>query len=396
MKISLGKEITLLVLAGLSSLTLADESTKKQEPEGFTYKFGGKVQLRAESFEDVFTNNGDRETEYYVRRAELGVEGQIFKSLNYGVKLKSDYEGNVTLRDAYLSYDLPYKSELLAGRFDPDFGLELSGSSSWTTANERSSIWDLVKNAGDGSDGGGIALRTAHKHYVLSLGGFDFSNSKVINARAVYLPINDRQQVLHLGYSVRNANYDSVDYGVIRTDLGIWGVHVNDNGNSIRLARDSRGYGFDEDITQVAELAYMQGPFSIQGELLDRKFNGAQGDEDRDAKGGYIQVAYTLTGESRNYSTSSATFGKIKSTHKYGAWEIFYRHEKMEANGEDGLLSHSRNHGEANSSVVGVNWYALDYLKISADYIIGEAPLIPNDIGDEDGKAVSLQVQLKF
>jgi phosphate-selective porin OprO/OprP len=176
----------------------------------------------------------------------------------------------------------------------------------------------------------------------------------------------------------------------------MWGVHVNDNGNSIRLARDSGDSGFDDDLTQVIELAYARGPFSIQGEYLERKFNGAHHEEDRNAKGDYLQIAYTLTGETRNYNTKNATFGKIKPRGHYGAWEIFYRFDQLETNGEAGMLSHSRSHGEATSKVMGVNWYALDYLKISANYIDGNAPLIPNDIDDEKGKAVSLQVQFKF
>lgn len=384
----------LITLALFATETLANEDSNKTD--GFTYKFGARIQLRADSFDGLFSNNGERETEYYVRRAEVGVQGQFFSSLNYGVKIKSDYEGDTTLKDAYISYDLSKKSEVVLGRFDPDFGLELSGSSSWTTANERSSIWDLVKDAGDGSDGGGVAWRTARKHFFWSLGGFDFSDSKVLNSRISYMPINERKHLLHLGYSIRKANYDDVDYGLIRTDLGVWGVRIPDNGNSIRLARDSRGFGFSDDLSQVAELAYMQGPFSIQGEYIDRRFHGAKGDEDRSAKGSYVQLAYSLTGESRSYSTKSATFGKIKPAQKWGAWEVFYRYESIKTDGEVGMLSRSRDHAEANSSVAGVNWYLFDYAKISANYIRGEAPLIPNDVNEEKGEAVSLQVQLKF
>ena len=399
MKLLVNNTQKILVLSFLSvlcsSVFSADEKTK-QKNDGFSYKLGAKIQLRAESYDGVFTNDGERETDYYLRRAEVNAEGQFTKSLNYEIKLKADHKGDVTLRQAYLSYDLPYKSEIVAGRFDPDFGLELTGSSSWVTANERSSIWDLVKNAGDGSGGGGIAMRTAHKHYFVSFGGFNFSDNNVLNLRAAYIPINTNDQTLHLGYSVRNAKYDNPDRGVIRTDLGVWGVRVDDNGNSIRLARDSRASGFDDDLTQVLELAYARGPFSIQGEHLERKFNGAQHEEDRDATGDYVQIAYTLTGEARNYNTKSATFGKIKPGNRYGAWEIFYRYDQLETNGEAGMLSRSRSHGEADSSVWGVNWYARDYLKISANYISGSAPLIPNDIGNEDGKAFSLQTQLKF
>lgn len=383
-------------LSLVCSYALAADGKTKKEQDGFTYNLGAKIQLRSETYDGVFSNNGERETDYYVRRAEVSADGQFTTSLNYEVKARADYQGKLSLRDAYISYELPYKSEIVAGRFDPDFGLELSGSSSWTTANERSSIWDLVKNAGDGSDGEGLALRSAHKHYFLSAGGFRFSDNRVLNLRAAYIPLNNNEQTLHLGYSVRNAIYDNPDSGVIRTDLAMWGVHVNDNGNSVRLARDSRNSGFDDDTTQVLELAYARGPLSIQGEHLERKFNGAHHEEGRTAKGDYVQIAYTLTGEARNYNTKSATFGKIKPSGHYGAWEIFYRYDRLETNGEAGMLSQSRSHGEATSQVIGVNWYALDYLKISANYINGDAPLIPNDTDDEQGKAVSLQAQFKF
>lgn len=395
------KTAFLCCFVGLSNYVFASDEispkdTAKQKEKGFTYNFGGKAQLRADTYKDLFSNNGEQETDYYLRKAELSLEGQFVPSLRYELKIKADYEGDVSARDAYIAYDLPHKSELVVGRFDPDFGLELTGSSSWTTANERSAIWDLVKNAGDGSDGHGIGLRTAHKHYFMSLGSFDFSNSQVVSARAVYMPINNRKQVLHLGYSVRNERYDMADTGVIRTDLGMWGVHVNDNGNSIRLARDSRAFGFDEDLAQVIEVAYAYGPFSLQAEYLDKHSTAARNAVDRDAKGNYIQVAYTLTGESRNYNTKNATFGKIKSKRDFGAWEIFYRHDKVETQGEIGMLSGRRTAGEANSRIAGVNWYACDYLKVSLNHIVGEAPLIPNDHGDEQGEAYSLQVQLKF
>ncbi len=395
-KNSIEKLILLTFLSSLVCHAFAGDKNNNDSNEGFTYKLSAKAQLRSDNYDSVFSANGEQETDYYLRRAEAGVAGQFVKSFNYKLKLKADNDGDVTVRDAYLAYDLPYKSEVLAGRFDPDFGLELSGSNSWTTAIERSSIWDLVKNAGDGSDGAGMAVRTAHKHYFVSLGGFDFSDSKVLNMRLAYIPLNSRQQILHLGYSVRNAQYDNPDSGRVRTDLGVWGVHVNNNGNSIRLARDSRAYGFDDDFTQALELAYAYGAFSIQGEHLDRHFNGARNEHDRDATGDYVQIAYTITGESRNYDSDSATFGKIKSQRSYGAWEIFYRYDTLAIDGEVGLLTRSRTHSEATAKVMGINWYALDYLKISANYISGAAPLIPNDVGDEKGNAYSLQAQIKF
>jgi len=363
--------------------------------ENFTYDFSGKIRVRYDSFDSLYSNNGAQQDEGYLRRMDLGVNGTVLQTLAYELEIKLDREGKASLKTAELDYQLPANISIALGRFDPDFGLELSGSSSWVSGIERSSIWDLAPYVGEGKDAQGIAFRQHQKHYFVSLGAFDTPYGDMQDARVVYAPIQKKKHVLHLGYSYANLNDPTTD-GEIKTDLGVWSIGFSDNGNSTKLARAKTQGAFARDYSQALELAYMNGPFSLQAEYLQRELHGAGTQADRSANGSYAQIAYSLTGEPRDYSIDKAKFGRIKPHSSAGAWEIFYRKDWLETHGENGLLNQQRNQGNAEVDVLGVNWYSASSWKVSANYLHGVTTNIDNDVGDTKGDAVSVQVQMKF
>jgi len=385
----------LCALASFPLPVLADDEIE----EGFYYDLGAKLRLRSDVFEDIYANDGERESENYVRRADFEVSGGYGQLANYELEIKVDREGKAELKTAEVDINFPLDFSVALGRFDPDYGLELSGSSTWVTGVERSAIWDLAPYAGEGSGAQGIAIRHHQKHHFASIGYFDTDAGKVSDARFVYAPIQKKKKVVHLGYSYAEA-IDALADGEIKTDLSVYGAKFSDNGNSTKLARDISAGFFNKDSVQTFELAYMQGPFSVQGEYLQRELAADDTSENRSANGSYWQVAYTLTGEARDYSMSKAKFGRIKPTGKYGAWEIFLRKDQLHTSGEFGLLSKKRSEGRAAIDVLGINWYSAENWKISANYLRAETGSaiggIANDVGDIDGKAYSLQVQFKF
>lgn len=386
------KVIPLLAAISWANLAVAQEASAS---DNFTYNLAGKIRLRSETFEDLYTNDGTRQREDYLRRADLELSGTLLQTMDYELELKLDREGKTTLKTAELDYRLPHNVSLALGRFDPDFGLELSGSSTWVTGIERSSIWDLAPYAGDGSEGKGLAIRHYQKHYFISAGEFDSPAGRVRDARLVYAPLQKKKHLLHLGYSYAEELEATTD-GEIKSDLGIWGAGFSDNGNSSKLAKDKTAGAFAKDYAQVFELAYMYGPVSLQSEYLQRKMTGSGSQADRSASGNYAQIAYSLSGEPRDYSIKNAKFGRIKPQHKYGAWEIFYRKDWLETRGENGMLSKKRAQGLAQVDVVGVNWYSPSAFKISANYLRGKTKGIDNDVGDVAGNGLTLQVQLRF
>lgn len=393
MTITTKKQTVLLLLSSLIPYTALAKDTA--ESENFTYDFNGKIRVRYDSFDNLYSNNGEQQNEGYLRRMDLGMNGTILQTMDYELDIKLDREGNASLKTAELDYKLPANISIALGRFDPDFGLELSTSSTWVTGIERSAIWDLAPYVGEGKDAQGISFRQHQKHYFVSLGAFDTPYGDMQDARLVYAPIQKKNHLLHFGYSYANIN-DPITDGEIKSDLGVWSIGFSDNGNSTKLARAKTQGAFARDYSQALELAYMNGPFSLQAEYLQRELHGAGTQANRSAIGSYAQIAYSLTGESRDYSIDKAKFGRIKPQSSAGAWEIFYRKDWLETQSENGLLSQQGNQGNAEVDVLGVNWYSPSSWKVSANYLHGVTNNIDNDAGDTKGDAVSVQVQMRF
>jgi phosphate-selective porin OprO and OprP len=398
----MNKKIFIVATVLFASATVTAQQDAKSQiaatatNEWLTYDFGGKFRARYDHFDGLYSNDSTAESEAYLRRADFEVSGLFLQKLEYELELKINNEGDTSLKTFTLGYQLPENVSIKIGRMDPDFGLELSGSSTWTTAVERSSIWDLSPDAGEGEDGAGILLRNTSKHHFVSIDTIDRGEFENFHARIVYAPIQQKKHLLHLGYSYSNANgYQS--NGRIRSDLSVWGLDISDNGNSTQLAREEKTLAFNDDRTDVIEFAYLYGPFSLQAEHLSRNLIRSAPQNNRSAKGSYLQIAYTLTGESRGYSMDEAKFGRIEPTrHGIGAWEVFYRKDWLDTNGETGMLSRKRDSGSAEVDVLGINWYIDKHCRLSLNYLKGYAPEIPNDAGDQRGDALTAQIMYRF
>ena len=143
-----------------------------------------------------------------------------------------------------------------------------------------------------------------------------------------------------------------------------------------------------------SELMYILGPFSAQGEWAINYANdvtsgtAASGTrrssintQTRSFNGGYVQLSYFLTGETRQYDKA---FGRIGSnylanrpfsnfwlkrdenggfTWGSGAWEIAARYSYLNLN--DGTIQG----GVLGSTTLGLNWYLSNNMKIQFDYV---------------------------
>ena len=99
------------------------------------------------------------------------------------------------------------------------------------------------------------------------------------------------------------------------------------------------------------EFAVASGPYSLQAEALRRELSGRGGQ--RVASGQYLQLAWTLTGQARPYDIDGAKFKAIEpAAGSSGAWELFYRHDRLAVRGAAPSPARARVH------TLGVNWYA--------------------------------------
>ncbi|MGE8310861.1 MAG: porin, partial [Pseudomonas protegens] len=100
------------------------------------------------------------------------------------------------------------------------------------------------------------------------------------------------------------------------------------------------------------------------------------------------------------YKLDGAKFDTIKPENKqYGAWEVFYRYDNIKVDDKNVVAATAtRDVGDAKATMntIGVNWYANEAIKISANYIKVNTDKITNNVGDDSGDALVARVQYVF
>ena len=426
-----GTDIMIKTKSGLEVST-----TDKQ----YSFKLGGRIQADFDQFDGFYTTNNNSANEAYMRRAQLEFGGN-YKDWRYQANVDfGDKNGSSSKWDEVsIAYTGFAPVVIKVGKFDPDYGLEKATSSKWTTAIERTAVYDLASWTTDKEDGMGIQVSgtTAGMFYgsagitqqdpssstsVAPAGGGtvttttlqiteddDGKDVNTFNARGVFAPIVSETEVLHLGLDYAQRSYDDNKFkGGITSRLGVRGITENTQNSKAITMADSDTLFFNDDQVWGAEFAYMTGPFSVQSEYLKRTLSGQDANGDREATGYNAQLAYTLTGESRTYKLDGGKFDAIKPTDKtYGAWEMFYRYDNLKVEDDDGSLDTvtALNFGETTAKIhtLGVNWYANEAVRVSLNYLMTKSDddtvavqKRAKSADDDNGNALSLRAQYVF
>jgi phosphate-selective porin OprO/OprP len=400
------------ILGGIVCTQALASNTSKYNIDDF--EIGGTLIFQREEYSGVLTDTGSSRSSSFLRKADAKLKIPIYAETAFKLKLKSKKSGDVVVSDAYINSDLNHGLSIKAGRFDPEFGHELTGSTSWTTAIERSSIYDLLVLSGDGSDGEGVSLSYSTDAFHGNFSAYRIPDGLFYSSRLVTISSPVKHHCTTLGFSVTYTNDELTDVGTINSDLGFWYLGDDSDANSIKLAESSyvnpiklaRSYQDDDVISDNLEmgleLAYQRYNTLFQAEYVRRDYTYLDNLTDTLAEGYSLQLAYTLTGESRRFDKSNATYKGIKPNHNFrlipGAWEVFFRHEdlkvaqipKSSTNGEPSEVN------RANVSTAGINWYYREDIRISASYSKIYAPADDNDEGEIRGSGMALRTQLIF
>ncbi len=236
----------------------------------------------------------------------------------------------------------------------------------------------------------------------------DGDSVKRYNLRGVFAPMNQPGNVLHIvaQFAYRDLKDAAVDTR-IRPRMGMRGVETNggsdagDNGNRGVFGGMAASEGlWKDDSVWGVEGAWAMDAFSVQAEYLSRKLKADEAEGDVDASGYYGQVAYTLTGEPRVYKLDGAKFDTIKPANKQtGAWEVFYRYDSITVDDENVTTSTATRQvgdAEGNTHTLGVNWYANEAVKISANYVKASTENVTNENGDDSGDGMVMRLQYVF
>ena len=400
--------------------------------KSFGFKIGGRLQADYSQFDGIYTRNGDSADAAYFRRAFLEFSGIAFSdwlyNINYDFSHNSGSADDGYFDEASISYIGFNPAVIKVGRFDPEFGLEKATSSKWVTAPERNAFYDIIDWSNSHQNGMGAQVSsTFSDSFYVSAGAFakdnndtDGDSNKQVNLRGVFAPLHDAGNVLHFGFSAARRDVsDSALDAQFRSRLGMRGVATtggNDagaNGNRVVFAGQSNTTTglYDNDTALGLEAAWAMGPFSVQGEYMTRELKADTNNptfQDVEAKGGYVQVAYTLTGEARGYKLGK--FDALKpANNQIGAWEVFYRFDSISVDDDSTRTAAQRvtlDDGDRDAKVhnLGVNWYANEAVKISATYVKASVDGVTNATGttaasrtgDDDGDGFIVRAQYAF
>ena len=397
-----GPDITIKTKGGFEAAT---------SDKAFSFKLGGRLQADYDHFDGIYTKNGKTANEAYFRRAILELSGTVYQDWKYVMNIDFNESGSSKWDEASIAYTGFKPVNIKVGRFDPDFGLEKATSSKWISTIERSMLYDVADWVNDKRDGMGIQVSGTHDMFYGSAGinrpdGEEDKNGKnknTYNLRAVVAPMAEAGNVLHFGVNYAKRDVDEFD-GQVRSRMGIRGTTEDKKGNRPVFAKPhvigkDVVNEFDGDSAWGLEAAYAVGPFSVQGEYLRRAIDAKSGSayKDRKVDAYNVQLAYTLTGEPRGYKLDGGKFDSIKPNDKdLGAWELVYRYDHAKVTDADMDQSGSFYDTKGKVHTLGVNWYANESIKVSANYLKAKTTKVTNGNDDTKGDGVSLRVQYAF
>ena len=364
------------------------------------------------AFGSQLLNGNDRDG-FNWRRTYATLTGKIH-DLNF--KFENDFAVNAinpfphSLREAWVSAKLG-PGQLTFGQFKPYRGLEEITSSNEITLMERPSISStgiysgrqFLTGIGYRSmirDNLGFGINAMSlSHFGLPFEGITYGG------RAVWLPIHQEGNILHLGFSVSRdtSNKNSLSARIVD-------VYGGREGISQSLGLSGAGFGAPHSNSQStfsAEAAYSIGSLTLQGEYalskLDNTHHAGGNLRNSSIQAFYVQASWFLTGENAVYRKDRGAFGKPLPSGKWGALEFAGRYDLAE-NSNQNLAADPCRTGTSKCQIqvitLGVNWYPYQGIRFMLNYYLTEALIGHADLGTQTQKdklsAVSVRTQISF
>ncbi|MFC3609248.1 OprO/OprP family phosphate-selective porin [Stutzerimonas tarimensis] len=385
--------------------------------ENLEFEVGGRIQADLSRFDGLYSNDGSAQNTAYFRRVYLEtstIHGDWELVFNYDFSLNQGTRRDGHIHEALVEYSGVEGLELRFGRFDPHFGLENAISSSWNTALERSQGYDMANWANSHDNGLGLQALAELGDSTQVVAGIyrknandDGDHANQFNLRAVFAPRHQAGDVLHAGVSFARRDLDRIGNADVRyrSPLGFYGVETasgfdaGSEGNEPLLggSDDADRGTWSHDRAWNLEAAWASGPLSLQAEYLRRDTRARGVTRDLAGRSWYVQVAYTLTGEAREYEL--ADFSRISPDNAgLGAWELYYRYGRMDVEDDNLEVDETRTPGDASARLhtLGVNWYASESVRLGLMYVHARLERVTNEAGDDTGDGVVLRAQYTF
>jgi phosphate-selective porin OprO and OprP len=383
---------------------------------------------------------GDLEDGSYFRRLFPYIEGTMYENYEYRIilALSNDQYSTVGLDEVWGGVNnIPWIGTARLGHVKTPMGFEgdMTGSSRTMTFMERSSYSESIELSQNFVNGLWLSNNYLDQHATCTLAAFrsDYASSSGVffgdgqyglQGRLTALPIweGEGRSWLHLGLSGgwRNGSNNSAtntfqlrarpelrDDDPAADPSGGQPVPNADDGRMV----DTGAILAEQEWLMGLELCYVCGPFSVQAEYGFNWIDNATAVEAPTTSvftplaggphsfmfsGGYIQLAYTLTGENRaydkrygiidrNYFGTQGPYNNAwfvrgddgRYTFNWGAWEIAARYSYLNLNSGYGLSTIQG--GVMNGYTLGLNWYLNANFKVQFDYVYDQRSALPPD-----------------
>jgi phosphate-selective porin OprO/OprP len=414
---------------------------------------------------------GDLQDGTYFRRIRPFVEGTFWENYEYrlNLALENNQFSTAGLDEFWVAVNkIPVIGTIRVGHVKNAIGFEadMTGSSRTMTFMERSSYSEAIERNENFVTG--IWLNNNYEQRAT----YTFTAFRVDNAQAsgaffgdgqwgaqgrlTWLPIyeSDGRDWLHLGISggwrngvnnIANSPFrtfqlrarpelrddDPAGQGGTPAAAVPGGAQTIPNANSNRMV-DTGAIAAHDQYLLGLEGCWVRGPFSVQGEYgwtwVDRAFGIAPTgrtlnpaivpESDYTFNGGYVQLAYTLTGENRAYDRARGTLARpyfnrgpytpawlVRDENGdlnwgWGAWELAGRFSYIDLNDGSGL--NRIQGGIMEGFTVALNWYLNTNLTCMFDWVYDHRDDVPSAVGRIPGtipgwtSGFGMRVQLSF
>ncbi len=389
----------------------APSPTIRSKDGNFEVHVRGRVFADAAWLEDDDSNvnggQGNQGVASELRAARLGIEGKAWKEVDY--KFEIDFADNeVDIKDATVGYKWA-----TVGQFKTQNSLEELTSSRFLTFLERGAFTDafnLDRRIGFGGKVGGDNWGVDSGIFSQNAGEQAINENFAVATRGHYAFDlgGEETNIIHLGAHSRYRFCDSENSdGISATRCANESVQYRQrpffHTSRVRHIDTGTITGVEGDVLAGGEFAWVGGPFSVQAEgAYTHVFRNRDELNSGDLWGGYVDVSYFVTGESRGYSKGSGKFGRVKVKDAlfepggFGAIQLAGRFDYVSLTDSDAGIEG----GEQYSGIVGVNWYMNNHVRFVLDYahteVINGPEAVNEDDGDNSINGVGLRAQVDF
>lgn len=380
-----------------------------------TIQLMGRLHMDYRSFGSGYTSGATKSDQLTdmldIRRARLGVRGQIDKDFKYEIQgtygmtdngmsssstevdiAFADYAANPAAMFRFGKFKMPFSLEQLTSSNNIDF-MERS------FANQNEGEYVPAKETGVMLHGSPIAGTSYGLAYSRGRGnksaqydGADFIGRGTANV-AKLLGRDDIVTHLGLGYSTGKVK-SATSYASARDESRAYSGFFN--GTEAVTAGSTR-------TRSDVEYAVAYGPYKVQGEFFQIGYSDMTGTNagSNSINMNYNEILWNITGESHNYSNTAGTFGWIKPNTKFspngglGAWQVGVRLSDFD--GSD-FTAASGKTSKATSMTYGLNWYLNDNVRFMLNYVETkfDDPVTISTTKLDKIKAVMLRGQVSF